>query len=324
MPFFLPELKKQGFLDSVDMMICNVGSRKHSFGDDYGDQRGWKVFSPNLTIIGFDADETACEAANAEFGERNEPWNEFHFPYAIAQEQGNATLYVTKAPMCSSLYPPNEKLLSLFPRLQPLVSMEKTLDVATINLDEFCKAEEIAKIQFLQVDVQGAELQVLKGATDMLSAEVLAAQLEVGFSPLYKDQPLFGDIDQYMRSKGFVLFDFESVGREVRRQELFSRKRCGQILWADAIYLRDPWQLDSSSFLLQDPQKLFELACIADLLELTDYALSLLEWITLNHGADTKYNYANAVVESLTQVETFQQQGIRNTEIARRLQDYLR
>jgi FkbM family methyltransferase len=323
MPFFLPSLKRHGHLDSVDLTVCNVGSRKHSFGDDYGSDRGWGIFAPNLTIIGFDADEAACAAANAEVEAQENNWNEFHFPYAIAQQSARSTLHVTKAPMCSSLYAPNDAFLRRFPRLPSLVTTDYMIEVDTISLDEFCLSEEIKIIDFLQIDVQGADLQVLNGAIQALDNGILAVQVEVEFSALYTDQPLFADIDLFMRAHGFSLFDLESISRETRCSDLFSTRRPGQILWADAIYLRDPLQLDDQSYFKQADQ-IFKLACVADVLEFTDYAFELLEYLVVQYGKDLKqYNYANSIVESLEQVDEFVKYGVENTPIALRMKDYL-
>jgi FkbM family methyltransferase len=323
MPFFLPSLKRHGYLDSVDLTICNVGSRKYSYGDDYGKEKGWGIFAPNLTIIGFDADEAACEAANAEFESRGENWNEFHFPYAIAENAGRATLHMTKAPMCSSLYPPNDEFLRRFPRLPPLVTTDHTIELDTISLDEFCQSEEIKIIDFLQVDVQGADLHVLSGAAGILDNGVLAVQVEVEFSSLYTGQPLFADVDTFMRSKGFSLFDLESISRESRCAELVSTRRPGQLLWADAIYLRDPLLLkDVSAF--SQPDQLFKLACVADVLEFMDYSLELLEYLTTQYGKENpQYNYANAIMESLGQIPELVEFGAEKIPIALRLKDYL-
>jgi FkbM family methyltransferase len=323
MPFFVPSLKRNGYLDSIDLTICNVGSRKDSFRDDYGDGRGWKIFAPNLTIIGFDADEAACAEANAEFDARGESWNEFHFPCVIAQKSAKATLHVTRAPMCSSLYPPNNEFLRRFPRLPPLVTTDHLIEVDTISLDEFCQAEEITTIDFLQIDVQGADLQVLNGAIQTLDSGVLAVQVEVEFSALYSGQPLFADIDVFMRDRGFSLFDLESLNREVRRAELFSAQRPGQLLWADAIYVRDPLQDNNQGFFDQ-AEKILKLACVADVLEFTDYALELLEYLTIEYGEQQpQYNCARAIIESLKQIEEFEKDTIEDSEIATRLKKYL-
>jgi FkbM family methyltransferase len=298
MPFFLPSLKKNGHLDRVDMTVCNVGSRKVTSSDDYGTQ-GWQVFAPNLTIYGFDADSDACEAANAEFEARNVNWNEFHLPIAIAKEVGTSTLYVTKNPMCSSLYPPNEEFLKRFPRLPHLAGLDFTTPIETTTLDTFCQTENVDGIDFLQIDVQGAELQVLEGATALLEKSVLAIQLEVEFSPLYVGQPLFSDLDPYLRRQGFALFDL-IVARE-QRSPLVSTNRPGQAVWGEAIYIRDLLQ-DNAPPAFQTPDHMFKLACIADTLEFTDYALELLKHLTSQSGNESRYNFTDTIVESLSAI----------------------
>ncbi len=113
MALFLPSLKQRGLLDSVQMTLCSVGSRKNTAQNDFGSQ-AWGIFAPNLAIYGFDADADACDAANADLALRQVNWVEQHFPYAIANQVGEATLYVTQDPQCSSLYPPNEPFLRRF------------------------------------------------------------------------------------------------------------------------------------------------------------------------------------------------------------------
>lgn len=305
MPFFLPKLKESGHLARLDMTICNVGSRKISMADDYGE--AWQIFAPGLTIYGFDADPDACDAANQQFEAKNADWNEFHLPVAIAEKSEAATLYITQHPMCSSLYPPNEAFLKKFASLS-VMALNRTAQVETVSLDEFCASEEIGGIDFLQIDVQGADLQVLKGAKHLLSSSVLAIQVEIEYAPLYIGQPLFADVDLYLREQGFSLFDVTVARRP--RSMIQSVNRPGQPLWGDAIYLRDLQQNADDSF--QFPEQAFKLACIADALELVDYSLELLKTLTLQHGSG--YNFATDMLESLEQIS-----GLEQTEEARTL-----
>jgi FkbM family methyltransferase len=320
MPFFLPNLKKSGHLASIDMTVCNVGSRKLTSADDYGGQ-GWQLFAPNLTIYGFDADEAACAAANTDFEARQADWHEFHIPLAICNKVGKAQLYVTKNPMCSSLYPPNEALLQRFPRLPALASLDYTVEIETTTLDAICQTEEIDEIDYLQIDVQGADLQVVEGATALLDRSVLAIQIEVEFSPLYSNQPLFAEVDTFLRGKGFVFFGFDLINPEPR-SHLKSLLRPGQLLWSNALYLRDPLQAETANH-FKTPDQIFKLACIADILELTDYALELLEFLTLQYGQDNRYNVANPIVESMARLPELMQLGLHQLPTINKLQDYI-
>lgn len=76
-------------------------------------------------------------------------------------------------------------------------------DVPTATLDSFCAVAGIERIDLLKMDIQGAELSALRGASGLLARQGIGAVLlEVLFQPLYKDQPLFWDIGAYMASHG--------------------------------------------------------------------------------------------------------------------------
>lgn len=322
MPVFIQSLKKSGHLDRLHVTICNVGSRKLSSQDDYASQ-GWHIFAPNLTIYGFDADADACEAANADLETRQVTWTEKHIPLALGSSVGEATLYVTKHPMCSSLYPPNEPYLARFAGLPELVNLDFTIDIETTTLDEFCQAEGIEEIDFLQVDVQGADLQVLEGAAEILRRSILAIQIEVEFSHLYLNQPLFADVDTYLRKHGFTLFDLKNAYRARTRAPFVSQIHPGQLLWADAYYFRDLIQEDLSTP-FKTPEQILKLACIADLMDFTDYALELLEYLTLNYGKDESYNLADNIIESLSQFPKLTQEGLASLPVVAHIRDYVR
>jgi len=322
MSVFLSSLNKSGHLEQIHLTLCNVGSRKLGNQDDYASQE-WGIFAPRLTIYGFDADADACEIANAELEARQINWTEQHIPLALGKSVGESTLYVTQHPMCSSLYPPNEPYLARFAGLPELVNLDFTVELDTTTLDSFCQEEGIDEIDFLQVDVQGADLQVLEGASGILERSILAVQIEVEFSHLYVNQPLFADVDTYLRSQGFTLFDLANSYRLRTHSPLQSRVRSGQLLWADAFYFRDLIREDIS-ISLKTPEQILKLACMADIMNFPDYALELLEYLTINYGTDTNYNFADNILESLAQFPELVQQGLASLPIIVKIRDYLR
>jgi hypothetical protein len=57
------------------------------------------------------------------------------------------------------------------------------------------------------------------------------------FSPIYRDQPLFADVDIYLRGFGFQLFDLRPCyWKRTAGQSLGGPY--GQIIWADALFLK--------------------------------------------------------------------------------------
>jgi FkbM family methyltransferase len=321
MPLLIPLLKQKGRLDQTPMTIANVGSRKITPEDDYT-SKGWGLFAPHLVIYGFDADADACDAANADLEARQITWVEKHIPLALADRVGEATLYVTKDPMCSSLYPPNESYLARFAGMLEVSSADFSFELEVTTLDQVCQTEGIAAIDFLQIDVQGADLQVLEGAGWLLERSILAVQVEVEFSSLYRGQPLFADVDQFMRNQGFTFFDLDPGYRVRARSPIQSTDRGGQLLWGDAFYFRDLIQAGVESP-LNTPEQIFKLACIADVLEFPDYALELLEYLTLHYGDDPLYNFADAIVETLSAFPLLVEQGLETLPVIQSIREYV-
>jgi len=77
------------------------------------------------------------------------------------------------------------------------------IEVSTIRLDRFLSEHSIQQIDFVHMDVQGAELMVLNGAGDSLS-RIKNIWLEVEAVPLYQGQPVKKDIEKYFKSRGYI------------------------------------------------------------------------------------------------------------------------
>lgn len=321
MSVFVQHLKENGRLKEVEIKVCIIGSRKLSAKDDF-----WRIFAPNLTIYGFDADPDACEAANTELESRQINWTEKHIPLALSQSIGESQLYVTKAVHCSSLYPPNEDYLNRFRGMKEGIQLDFTVDIETTTLDDFCQSEGIKEIDFIQVDVQGADLDVLKGAAKILEHSILGVKIEVEFSSMYVNQPLFSDIDVYLRTRDFLLFDLITDDNWCRRPRanspIYSSTNGGQLLWADALYFRDPL-LKNASVILKSPSSILKLACLADVMGYPDYGFELLEYLTVNYGANPRYNLAQEIVESLSKFPELVAQGLDSLPIVANIRDRL-
>jgi FkbM family methyltransferase len=307
MTIFLQTLKAQHFLDNIHITIAQIGSRKISGADDYSSQ-SWGIFAPNLTIYGFEADADECKRMNQNLKERNIRHQEKHIPIALSNIQGKSQLYVTKEKMCSSLYEPNHSYVSRFRNFLPeFLTLDYVSEIETTTLDSFCASELIDTIDFLQVDVQGAELNIFQGAQQIIKNSTLAIQTEVEFAPIYKNQPLFADVDSHLRQQGFFLQELKELvwiskksfpGLGYNKTSLPPELKAGvpqhfsgQLLWGDAFYFQD--LIGQSSPV--SPEKLLKQACIADILYFPDYALELLEYLTVNYGSNPQYNFTEVI-----------------------------
>lgn len=92
---------------------------------------------------------------------------------------------------------------------------ESPVLLRSLTLDRICNEREINKnIDLLKLDVQGYELEVLKGGTSVLQ-NTKYVLMEVSLLDIYVDSPLVRDIINYMFEFGFVLYDICSV--DIRR-----------------------------------------------------------------------------------------------------------
>jgi len=110
------------------------------------------------------------------------------------------------------------------------LSTQRRVDIRIATLDAVAAEHRIDSIDLLKIDVQGYELEVLKGASQMLSAgRIRAIVLEVNFAPLYERQASFQDINTLLKSHGFGLSCFYD----------FAFSTQNQLMWCDALFCRN-------------------------------------------------------------------------------------
>jgi len=80
--------------------------------------------------------------------------------------------------------------------------------VKTESLDEIIFSKGLPACDFLSIDTQGSELEILECAEETLT-NCVGIQLEVAFVQQYRDRPLFGEIDKFLKSHGFEFIKFK-------------------------------------------------------------------------------------------------------------------
>jgi FkbM family methyltransferase len=133
-------------------------------------------------------------------------------PFAFSDASGSAQFYVSAGQpddrphgdqwdygnKSSSLFPPDKHL-----EIHPWVRFDQVIQVQTDTLANFCASRQIDTIDFIHMDVQGAELKVLAGAGDLIS-RIKAVWTEVERIPLYAGQPLKSDVERFMEDHAFL------------------------------------------------------------------------------------------------------------------------
>src|SRR3989344_3894707 len=112
-----------------------------------------------------------------------------YHPVALGRSEEERPFYMTNHPMCASLYKPNERLIGRYNGME--VAMLKSVGtIKTVSMDYFARENNIGHVDFIKIDIQGAELDVFQGGTSTLK-NVLAIITEVEFIHHYENQPLF-------------------------------------------------------------------------------------------------------------------------------------
>ncbi len=84
------------------------------------------------------------------------------------------------------------------------LSVEQTIPIEISTLDDYLRQNSLRQIKLIKLDVQGYELEVLKGAAESL-ALVEWIYLEAQIQELYVGAPTFTEVASFLKARGFLL-----------------------------------------------------------------------------------------------------------------------
>tara|TARA_B100000575_G_scaffold47955_1_gene35000 strand:- start:163 stop:1017 length:855 start_codon:yes stop_codon:yes gene_type:complete len=191
-------------------------------------------YFPHSKIIGFEIDKKVCDKMNSEASEGIK-----YYPYALGKANERKKLYNTQAPMCTSLYKPNEKLISLYNNLD-FAYLKNETEIETITLDNFISKNSIDNLDFIKIDTQGSELDIFNGGKNSLK-NVVKIICEVEFVPIYEDQPLFGDVNKFLNENGFMFNKFLGLSGRALKPLILNKdlNKASQHMWSDAVFIKN-------------------------------------------------------------------------------------
>ncbi len=267
-------------------VFLDVGAR--SGGETY-----YAPLAGQLKVIGFD-DSGADECVPGEAIQYE------HHTAILAGQEGRRTFFKTTWPYGSGLHRPNMEYFNRLPCRDNLVVVEQ-LEVETTTLDRFAQGLSDDHVDFIKVDVEGAELEVLRAGSAMLNDKrVLGIKTEFWWDPIFRGQPSFAELDMFLRAHGFYLFDLElhnyqaymrnslPAGRLLADSKNWrgalqnvrpDHSRYGQALTGDALYFRDPVsdRVAGRPSIDWDSASALRLCTLFDLFNYGDCAIELLQ-----------------------------------------------
>lgn len=155
---------------------------------------------------------------------------------ALSDKSGEATLFRTRKPGCSSLRKPNRRVLDRYP-IASMFDVVAEETVRCVRYDELYALGEVFSPEYIKVDAQGLDLEVLKGFGQLLNS-CLGLEVEAQFYQIYEGQTLLHEMIAYVEPFGLYL-------RGLTSQPNFA----GDLVEVNAVFTRQSsewWDASSS------------------------------------------------------------------------------
>jgi len=163
--------------------------------------------------------------------------------HALWSRECSVSLYMNQSPGTSSVFKPNMKILENFHDSHRFNS-EKALHLHARTIDSLSTEGLITEMDFVKIDTQGGELEILKGGERFLRDNIIGLEIEVEFVEMYEGQPLFSEIDNFIRKNlGLELWDLRKTYWHHKK---YSQKQPikGKIIFGDVLYFRSIESID--------------------------------------------------------------------------------
>jgi len=157
---------------------------------------------------------------------------------ALADKDGSIDLHLTKAFQNSSTRHPNGEVLAEL-AWGDGHKVVRTLEVPCKTVDTVAKENDV-RPDFLKLDTQGTELDILQATSAEVINGLVGIELEVSFLQVYEGQALFSETDAFLRRHGLLCWDFGNVLRMKPRGLDSYQSPYGRLISCDALYFRQP------------------------------------------------------------------------------------
>ena len=256
----------------------------------------------SLTIFEANIEDSAGESTMKEFENLVHEYSQRYkvklriIPQCLSNCIGTKKFHINVMPDCSSLLRMNPNMKQY---QRPawgdqcrlvwgqIAQPTRTIDLEVSTIDELNAKDIIPIPQFLSLDVQGAEYDVLEGASKALYGDLLGVVSEVEFRPLYEGQKLFADQYAILNKHRFNLF--ELYNPEYWYSGPIIDK--GELLVGEALFLR------SFRYFVEKYSKRLELllsnlaklAIVASCFERSAYTFEIIDYVMNNWPNEWDY-----------------------------------
>jgi FkbM family methyltransferase len=184
----------------MEFTLCDVGARG-KLSNDF--ELLYDLDS--LTWIGFEPEPEAAEKLEKKYPKAT------ICRVGLGARDETAKLHLTRDLGCASVLEPNMDILAFYP-IRSWFEVQREIEIELRRYDSLMKEVAFPAVDFVKVDTQGLELDILKGMGRHLR-DAICLELEVHLLPLYRDQALLPEVYQYLFDKGFELITMQQQGR---------------------------------------------------------------------------------------------------------------
>ena len=213
-------------------------------GGRYGIHPTWKKFGGDLRYFLFEPDGAEATRLRSKYSKRPDV---VVVDSALHDRPTSVKIHVLSHKGMSSLYRPNLDS-EWFKSRQSERDIQEEVTVQAITVDDYCSKQGIA-LDFIKIDTEGNEYNILKGADRQLRNSVLGLRCETYFDAVFEGVVLFPKLHELMLEAGFFLVNMDYNGRGVCRNGYVQYDgRYGVLTGCDAVYLkRTPWILNGEA-----------------------------------------------------------------------------
>ena len=127
-------------------------------------------------------------------------------------------LYILeKRPGSSSMYKPNPEALSLYGFKEKdfsLFNVTSEIDIECTTIRESLNKFKLSNLDFLKIDTQGSEFEILKGMGDYFP---LIMKIEIQIIPMYENVPNWSELVNYLYKMNYMTCEWIEIGKHLTR-----------------------------------------------------------------------------------------------------------
>jgi len=273
-------------------------------------------FSKLTNVIAFEPDKEEFEKLKISSVDKNDYLSFTLINEALDQTSKKTNLYIASNPNNTSLLEISSSFFSRYGNNNWHTVEE--VPIYPTTFDSVMKNENIQP-DIIKIDVQGGELRIFEGAHESLDNYVNAVISEVSFIEAYCNQPMFSDIELFLRKKGFSFIGFLELNSRSSNKNYLNKNKYlfkERLFWGDALFIKDVF--DSNGNEIQKLRQAFTNALILTSANFNDLAIEQLDYLKKNEFKETineikafsKKSY-DTFIENINNIQNLQPERLK-------------